>query len=402
MLFSNISRYVSFFKHFQIFDIVKYSPAIPILQMKIGMITGNTGTIRSGIGNYTYHLTTRLKDKTGYSVSAIAYDDTPLVPGLPTIIPYYPIVRYNSIVWSRVISLQTKRFSDLDIVHNPGHYPLMKKMGRRMVSTIHDLTPVIHPAWHQIHRVISSKLLFPKLIRDSDRIIADSHNTKKDIMWYYGINDEKISVIHLGASEQYQPLAPRYAEDVREKYHLDFPFLLFVGTLEPRKNLPTLLKAFAQVKEKNRSVKLVIAGQKGWNYSDIFTTIAHLHIEKEVVFLNYVTHDDLPALYNAAEVFVYPSLYEGFGLPPLEAMQCGIPVITSDTSSLPEIMGDGGIMVNPFDTGAFAEKISLLLEDDRERKENIRYNLARAGMFSWDRCARETAEVYDEIYSGKS
>jgi glycosyltransferase involved in cell wall biosynthesis len=266
------------------------------------------------------------------------------------------------------------------------------------VSTIHDLTPVIFPAWHQIHRVLSSKMLFPKLIRDSDRIIAISHHTKSDIIRYYRVPEQKISVIHHGASDNYRKMDPQIVDLIRQKYHLNNPFALFVGTLEPRKNIPTLLKSFALCKKKNPDLKLVIVGHKGWKYAEVFTTIADLHLEKEIIFLHYVPHEDLPAIYNAAELFVYPSLYEGFGLPPLEAMQCGIPVITSNTSSLPEIIGNGGIMVDPLDIQDLADKMSLLLTDNQSRQDNIRYNLSRCQQFSWEKCARQTAEVYEEIY----
>lgn len=361
------------------------------------MITGNTGDIRSGIGNYIFNLTSNLKKKPDNDLTIIGYGENHIFEDLPSVTPYYPKIRYNSVLWSRVASLQKKCFNDFDIVHNPAHFPLLRKPGKHYVSTIHDLTPLIFPAWHQFHRVVSSKMLFPRLIRDSDKLIAVSQNTKNDIIKYYRVKEEKISVIPLGASKDYKQLDSQITDSVKKKYHLTSPFILFVGTLEPRKNLPSLLKAFAIVKENNPLVKLVIAGQKGWKYSDICTTIAYVHLEKEVIFLNYIAHEDLPALYNAADLFVYPSLYEGFGLPPLEAMQCGIPVITSDTSSLPEIMGEGGIMVNPLDIRELADKISLLLNDDQERKENIRYNLARAKLFSWDRCACETTRVYEEI-----
>jgi glycosyltransferase involved in cell wall biosynthesis len=246
--------------------------------------------------------------------------------------------------------------------------------------------------------VISSKLLFPKLIRDSDRIIADSYNTKKDIVNYYGVREEKISVIHLGASRGYRQLENQIVESVRSKYHLNFPFVLFIGTIEPRKNIPVLLKAFSICKKKLPELKLVIVGQKGWKYHAVFTTITNLHLQNDVLFLQYVPHEDLPAIYNAAELFVYPSLYEGFGLPPLEAMQCGVPVITSNTSSLPEIVGERGAMVNPDDIQGLASMMFDLLSDDSLRKENIRYGLSRARLFSWEKCALETQEIYEEVY----
>ena len=186
---------------------------------------------------------------------------------------------------------------------------------------------------------------------------------------------------------------------IRQKYGLKDPFILFVGNLEPRKNIPNLIRAFSHCREQNENLKLVIAGRRGWLYEEIFTTVTELHLENKVQFLDYIPHEDLPALYNAAMIFVYVPFYEGFGLPVLEAMQCGTPVITANTSSLPEVVGEGGIMVDPLDIADLSEKISLLISDEYLRKENIRYNLSRCEEFSWKKCAQQTAEVYDEIYN---
>ena len=372
--------------------------------MKIGMITGNTGKFPSGIGNYLFNLTGQLNENKNNAITIIGYDiaQAQTFDNLPIIIPYYPKIRYHSILWGRIISLQKKIFSDFDIVHNPAPFPLLTKPGKCYVSTIHDLIPVIFPEWDLLPRVISSRLFYPKLIHDSDRIIADSNNTKNDIIKYYHVDEQKISVIPLGASGKYKQLDFQIVESVKTKYQLNFPFVLFVGTLEPRKNIPTLLKAFSICKKKISGLKLVIVGQMGWKYAEIFSTLADLDLTKDVIFLYYVPREDLPALYNAAELFVYPSFYEGFGLPPLEAMQCGVPVITSNTSSLPEIVGERGNMVHPTDVCGLADMMYLLLSDDNQRKENIRYGLSRTKMFSWEKCAQQTQEVYDEISEEKN
>lgn len=361
------------------------------------MITGNTGNIRSGIGNYIFNLTHHLKKNHDNAITIIGNSETPAFNDLPIMIPYYPNIRYNSVLWSRIISLQKKRFAEFDITHNPAHFPLLTKPGKKYVSTIHDLTPVIFPAWHQFHRVVSSRFLFPGLVKDSDHLITVSYHTKKDILHTFQVNEENISVIHLGASKEFRQLDNHVVESIKQKYHLNFPFVLFVGTLEPRKNIPTLLKAFAICRKKIPDLKLVIVGNKGWKYGEIFVILADLHLENEVIFLHYVPHEDLPAIYNAAGLFVYPSYYEGFGLPPLEAMQCGVPVITSNTSSLPEIVGEKGVMVNPNDVQELAIQMDLLISDEGLRKENIRYGLSRAQMFSWEKCAQQTQAVYESV-----
>jgi glycosyltransferase involved in cell wall biosynthesis len=235
------------------------------------------------------------------------------------------------------------------------------------------------------------------MIGGSDVIIVDSRQTKNDILSHYHVPEDRISVIYLGASEEFRQLDSQAPDAVRNKYQLEKPFILFVGNLEPRKNIPNLNRAFAQCREKHPELELVIAGSRGWMYQDIFRTVSDLHLGPSVRFLNFVPNQDLPALYNAATAFVYVPIYEGFGLPPLEAMQCGTPVITSSTSSLPEIVGEGGIMVHPGDVKGLAEKISMLVGDEDARTENRRYNLAQCRKFSWERCARQTFEVYREV-----
>lgn len=361
------------------------------------MITGDTTSIRSGMGNYIYHLTMQLKNNFPDSLTAIAYEKNATFGDLPAKIPWYPFFTYSFVFWSQFVSLQKKRFEAFDVIHNPAHFPILNKPGKKYICTIHDLTPILFPQWHPRWRSLYHRIAFPRLISNSDRIIADSFQTKKDIIRYYQVPEQKISVIHLGASDEYKPLADGAIKSIRLKYHLESPFILFVGNLEPRKNIPSLMKSFHLCRKKMPNLKLVIVGKKGWMYKEIFTTLDDLHLTNNVLFLDYIPHEDLPALYNAAELFVYVPFYEGFGLPVLEAMQCGTPVITSNMSSLPEIVGDGGIMVDPLDVAGLAEKMTKLLSDDQVRKENIRYNLSRCQQFSWEKCAQQTIEVYKEV-----
>jgi glycosyltransferase involved in cell wall biosynthesis len=365
--------------------------------MKVGIFTGNTGSIRSGMGNYIFNLLKNLKKNRDLDLTLIAHNEQTISPGLPTIIPYYPRSGFSIFFWCQFLYLQKKVFHRFDVIHNPAQYPILFKPSERYISTIHDITPIICPHYHPGWRSIYSRIAIPRLIVNSNKIITVSLQTKRDLISRYHVPEDKITVIYEGASEEYRKMDLSAVTEIREKYHLLFPFVLSVGNLEPRKNIPTLLKAFAISRRKIPGLKLVIVGQKGWNYADIFSTIEELQLQKEVIFLHYVPHEDLPAIYNAAELFVYPSFYEGFGLPPLEAMQCGIPVITSNTSSLPEIIGAGGIMVDPLDVHDLVDKMSLLLMDDQARRENIRYNLSRCTFFSWEKCAQQTAEVYEEV-----
>jgi glycosyltransferase involved in cell wall biosynthesis len=365
--------------------------------MKVGIITGNTGSVRSGIHNYIYHLIQQLKKNRDLELTLTTRDKQPIFPDLPSITPIYPFPGFSIFFWCQFLSLQKNVFSRFDLVHNPGQFPIFIKPSERYICTIHDLTPVLFPQYHPLWRTMYSRIAIPRLVKCSDKIITVSLQTKKDLISNYQIHEDKISVIYEGASKEYRKLDTHAVDTIRRKYELDDPFVLFLGNLEPRKNIPNLIRAFSRCRNQNANLKLVIAGKKGWMFEEIFTTITELHLEDSVKFLDYVPQDDLPALYNAARVFVYVPFYEGFGLPVLEAMQCGTPVITSNTSSLPEIIGDSGIMVDPLDIADLAEKMTQLISDDHLREENIRYNRSRCQHFSWEKCAQKTVEIYEEV-----
>ena len=234
-----------------------------------------------------------------------------------------------------------------------------------------------------------------KGIKRATRIIVVSQATKNDLMHYLGIPDERISVVYLGIDHRlFRPVPHRI---------YDTPYILFVGSEHPQKNLAGLVKAFNQLKREPRfnDLKLVKVGTAGGQEADFrgqtMETIDALDISQEVIFADFVPEADLPAYYSGAEVFVLPSLYEGFGFPPLEAMACGCPVITSNTSSLPEVVGEAGIMVNPYDTDSLVEAIRRVLTDDKLRDDMIRKGLEQAKKFSWEKTAQQTQEVYNKV-----
>jgi glycosyltransferase involved in cell wall biosynthesis len=204
-------------------------------------------------------------------------------------------------------------------------------------------------------------------------------------------------VIPWGCDERFQPDGdPEQFAAVQQRYGLPPQYLLFVGTLEPRKNLTTLLHAYAMLRAEScaADVKLVVAGRTGWLYAEIFDTVKRLGLEKEVIFTGFVDDADLPDLYRGAQVFVYPSLYEGFGLPILEAMASGIPVLTSDLASMPEVAGDAAVLVDPRDPKAIAEGIVRILAEGRLRDALIQKGLSRARHYTWESVAQQTLELY--------
>ena len=374
--------------------------------MKIGIISDRLNRSRTGIGNYTYNLIKELgkKNENRECISLISYESSGLFPNLDEIIiknPLKRVTRKSFYFWHIYLQFRLKKNNfNLDIVHSPENAALFAKLKhQRKVITVHDTTGYLFSETFTLITRLRCGLLFPRTLRTADKIIADSNSTKRDLINYFNVPAEKIKVILLAADEKFKPLDHEEINEVKQRYKLDFPFILYVGTLEQRKNIPTLIKAFYKLKKDETKQKLVIAGGKGWKYKEIFETIDKLNLQKDVIFTGYVLDEDLPALYNAADLFVYPSLYEGFGLPPLESMACGTPVITSNTSSLPEVVGDAGIMVDPYDVDRLADAMHKVLSNEELREDMIKRGLERAKMFSWDKTARETLRVYEEVYN---
>lgn len=271
--------------------------------------------------------------------------------------------------------------------------------GALNVSTIHDLTTVLFP---ELHTAGNRELHLQKLRfvqEHTDIIIAVSECTKRDIVKHLGIAPERVRVVYNGVSSDFHPIEDQaYMRRVLAVYGLSpKSYILHVGTIEPRKNLMRLVQAYKCLLDTlpTLTLKLVFVGGAGWHFEELFKLVETLQLKEQVVFVGSVPAEALPVLYNGASLFVYPSLYEGFGLPPLEAMACGVPVITSNNSSLPEVVGDAGVMVPPTDVAALAEAMAVLLRDP-ERCQTLREaGLTRAAQFSWKRTARELLEIYN-------
>jgi glycosyltransferase involved in cell wall biosynthesis len=230
-------------------------------------------------------------------------------------------------------------------------------------------------------------------------IIAPSEATKREIIQYLRIPAERIRVVYEAAREKMKPLLAADCAPVLQKYGIEPPYLLYTGTIEPRKNLLKLIRAYNELLHATEHrPHLVLCGGRGWLDEEVFELVAQLKLQPQVKFTGYVPDEDLPALYSACELFVYPSLYEGFGLPPLEAMACGAAVVASNTSSLPEVIGEAGRLVDPQDANALAQTISHLLDDPVQLAHYRRAGLHRAHLFSWERAAHETQAVYDQVF----
>jgi len=271
----------------------------------------------------------------------------------------------------------------------------------KIVVTVFDLTPIKHPTYHtkgMISRYISD---FPHLLKNADMVIAISNCTKNDIIEHFDVAEERVRVTPLAANDDYKQISDKNAIDkIKSIYDIDKDYILFVGTLEPRKNLVNLLKAYSILPDYlKHDYALVLCGKKGWYYEEIFETVRELKLENKVIFTGYVPDEDIPLLMNGAAVFVYPSFYEGFGLPPLEAMACGTPVISTNVSSIPEVVGDAGILVSPTDVEELSDAMLRVLDSETLKAQLSEKGLKQASKFSWRATAGKTMEVYNEVGS---
>lgn len=286
---------------------------------------------------------------------------------------------------------------NLDLLHSPDFIPPFRR-NCKSVITIHDLAFLLYP-----HFLTKESARYYGQIdqawRKTDHIIAVSEATKADSIKLLGVPEKKITVIHEAANPIYRPLPAEEARrHARQKYDLDTDFILFVSTIEPRKNLPGLLKAYRRLRDEYRREELlVLAGSKGWLWEEVYQTVDDLDLKEHVVFLGRVPSEDLVYLYNAARLFVHPSFYEGFGLTPLEAITCGTPVIVSNISALPEIVGDAALMVDPHDIDGLTVAMWRALTDEEIRQDLIAKGFKRAAKFSWEEAARKTLEVYHKV-----
>lgn len=298
--------------------------------------------------------------------------------------------------WQQMQMPRRARAARADILHVTG-FDAPRWKPCPVILTVHDLIGMLFP--HNlppISRLYWERWL-PWSIRWADHIITDSEHTRYDIVRLMHISPERITVIPLGVDKRFCPLEDdEYLNALRQRYALPSDMILYLGTLEPRKGLDTLIAAYATLADRIPH-SLVIAGKLGWYTDALFRQVRDSGLESRVCFTDYVPDADLPGLLNLAHIFIFPSRYEGFGLPPLEAMACGTPVIASNASSLPEVVGDAGLLVPPDDIVALAQAIHRLIQDADLRARLRSAGLARAALFTWEETARRTLAVYEQV-----
>lgn len=373
--------------------------------MNVGLSTSVIQRGRSGVAQYVFALVEALSRQAGSHELTlfVLEDDVPLLgfaSGFAKIVPVRERFRApaRDILWHQTVLPSLARAHRLDVLHVPSYRRMLWPRPCALVATIHDLAPFHVAKKYDWKRMIYGRVGARWLARRQDKIIAVSQNTGADILGFFAVPAEKITVIHNGLDHnRFSPGSNAEARQfVRERFELQAPFFLYVARLEhPAKNHVRLIEAFNRFKAETKSHWQLVFGGSDWHgASAIRAAIAQSPFRGDIRCLGFVANDALPRLYRAASVFVYPSLFEGFGFPPLEAMACGCPVLTSRCGALGEIVGEAAATVDPQDVPALKEQLAALASDPGWRDRLRTSGLARAQHFNWQRTAARTLEVY--------
>lgn len=372
--------------------------------MRIAIDYTSAARQRAGIGRYTRSLIRALSAQDSANSYALYVPrDALYLDALRAFPPNFRVARaplnerYMVALWQRaraplpieILTGATQVFYSPDFVLPPTR-------AKRKILTIHDLSFKRHPETAVPNLKWYLEQAVPRAIQRADLILADSDATRRDVQEFFNVSADRAQTLYAGCDDFFQRVGDaRVLQTLRAKYALRKPFILNVGTLEPRKNLTRLIEAFAQLRQR-RDLELVIAGGRGWMYDEIYEAPQKFGVSAQVRFIGFTPDEDLPALYSLAELFVYPSLYEGFGLPALEALACGAAVVASNNSSLPEVTGDAALLIDPRDTAALTWAMQRLLDDSTWRATLRQKALAQAKKFSWEKSATELRQVLTE------
>lgn len=355
--------------------------------MNIGIDIRSTLKKQTGIGKYTFNLINALGqiDKANdyylYSRKKIL-DFKRRLPKLPA-----GNFKHRVDYFKKGID---KVLPELDAFHTSSYDLVKPKKAKKFIVTVHDVIIKAYPYGHDEKTIKEVDEQLKRVLNEADLLIADSYNTKSDLMKFYKVSDSKIHVIYPGVSVSFSE-----RDDVPFGERKKVKYVLFVGTVEPRKNIQGLIKAFNLLKKEHGIAhKLIIAGMKGWMYEDIFKEYENSEFKSDIIFKGYVGDKELGDLYKNASVFVYPSFYEGFGFPILEAFGYGVPVVTSRTSSCGEIAGDGALLINPDSYKEIGEGMLKVINNESLRQELIAKGLSRAKEFTWEKTAVEMVKLF--------
>jgi glycosyltransferase involved in cell wall biosynthesis len=361
--------------------------------MRIGIEVGVLREQARGVGCYLLNILNRFSPN-ATTDNFYLYSQSPIQYNLSSCKNYH--YRFGSMPMPGSFWLQTQcksliKKDRVDVFFAPAHIlPLGLSKNIKKVLSVHDLVSILYPKTMANYNRFVHNLFFKSSIKNADHIMTMSEFTKQSIINYFNIDKSKITVIYGGVNENFCPYGKEKVQAVLMRYGLKKPYILSVGTLEPRKNYSVLLQAF---KNLNTDYNLVIVGKEGWKAKSIFNTIRTLQLENRINILGYIEINDLPYLYNGAELFVFPSIYEGFGLPVLEALACGVPTICSNASSLPEVGGYAVVYFNPNSVDELHLKMQQVLDSNQLRESLKEKSIIQAKKFNWDITAQRSLAV---------
>jgi glycosyltransferase involved in cell wall biosynthesis len=373
--------------------------------MRIGIDGTPLATPKTGIGHYTFELARELaRLAPGWEFELVSH--VPVAgaleresggarpPNLRAACP--PSTGLRSRWWSLGLPLHARE-RGLSLFHGTNYkIPLWQQCPS--VVTVHDLSLLVHPETHEPRLVELARRRLPTMTRQAARVLTDSESGRREICELLGVAAEKVVAIPLAPRRAFRPVAEAEATGVRRRLGVADDFLLYVGTVEPRKNLLALVRAFdALLRETSLRPQLVIAGRRGWLSDELFALVERTNLRERILFTGYVTDEELRSLYSSCRLCAYPSLYEGFGLPPLEAMACGAAVLTSSIPVIEETCAGAARLVSPHDQQALTRALAELLADTAARARLSEAGRARAARYTWERTARLTLKVYEEV-----
>jgi glycosyltransferase involved in cell wall biosynthesis len=382
---------------------------VPASRPVIGIDVTAAVTQGAGIGRYTRELVQALLAGDDGNAYRLFSARPPAQPPVPEPLPQGPHITLHTApltdrwlyrIWHRLrLPLPIQFFTGpLDLFHSPDFVLPPLRARTPSLLTVHDLSFVHYPETFTPALVSYLNRVVPASIDRATHVLADSEATRRDLETIWSVPAEKITVLYSGVHERFQPVTRSgKLAAARQKYGIGpVPYVFAVSTVQPRKNYTMLIRAFRPVAERHPH-HLIIAGGKGWLYEDVLAEVARQRLEERVHFIGFVADVDLPALYSDASLFVFPSLYEGFGLPLLEAMACGVPVVSSDASSLPEVAGDAAVLLSPHDQEAWSAALDRLLDDAPERTRLVASGFRQARRFRWQQAAAQLRTLYGQM-----
>ena len=358
---------------------------------------------RTGVSRFAQNVI-RLLPKIGANHEFIIFGNSPSLKFEEknvALVPTHVLVNSSAkrIFWEQTMLPRLIKKYDLDIMFYPDHSASLLPQNVKQAIVLHDLAPFAMPQTFNTIRRLYKQRVITHSVQKATIILADSFATKSEALFYFPDIENKITVVHPGLEQSFERVTDQEVlSEIRKRYALRDPFLLFVGTLEARKNVLRLIKAFAQGRKNyGWNHTLVLAGTPGYGYNEIERMIIEEHVQNSITITGYIKDTELSSLYSLADIFIYPSLYEGFGFPPLEAMKCGCPVIVSNVTSLPEVVGEAGLYVDPYDETSISTQINCLIQDAVLKKSLIQKGRERSLQFTWEKTVRSILDVIERI-----